>query len=131
MMRMFAWCGMNAARSSAVMPAASSACWATFAISQTAQRKTVGPSWRSVGQSTAPAPSRYAASGLSMPTASHFDAVGAPDGRGDARLVGRAEHRGAGAVAEEEGDGAVGRLRERATASPPRPRARSRRGRSG
>ena len=30
-------------------PAASSACCATFTISQTAQRKTVGPSWRSVG----------------------------------------------------------------------------------
>ncbi len=32
-------------------PAASSACFATFAISQTAQRKTVWPSWRSVGHS--------------------------------------------------------------------------------
>ena len=58
MIRMFAWCGTKAARSPAVTPAASSACWATFAISQTAQRKTVWPSCRSVGQATAPAPSR-------------------------------------------------------------------------
>ena len=50
MMRMLAWWGMKAARSSAVTPAASRACSATLAISQTAQRKTVWPSWRSVGQ---------------------------------------------------------------------------------
>lgn len=40
MIRMFAWCGMKTSRSSAEIPAASRACWATFAISKTAQRKT-------------------------------------------------------------------------------------------
>ena len=49
MMRMFAWWGMNAARSPGSRPAASSASRAFFAISHTAQRKTVGPSCRSVG----------------------------------------------------------------------------------
>src|SRR6476469_8637969 len=43
MMRMFAWCGMKASRSSALMPALSMACWATGAMPQTAQRKTVWP----------------------------------------------------------------------------------------
>src|SRR6476661_5883758 len=43
MMRMFAWCGMKASRSSALMPALSMACWATGAMPQTAHRKTVWP----------------------------------------------------------------------------------------
>ena len=40
MMRMLAWWGTNTSRSSEVMPALSSACWATLAIVNDAQRKT-------------------------------------------------------------------------------------------
>jgi hypothetical protein len=71
MMRMFAWCGMNAPRSSAVTPAVSRACLATFAISQTAQRNTVWPSWRIVGQGFTL--SRYSSKVAFMPTASHLE----------------------------------------------------------
>ena len=71
MMRMFAWCGMNAARSDRLTPAASSACWATFAISQTAQRKTVWPSWRSVGHGRRRRGTRPGC--RSCPTASAFE----------------------------------------------------------
>ena len=71
MMRMFAWCGTKAARSEGWMPAASMACRATFTISQTAHRKTVGPSWRRVGQGAAP--SRKSVSVAFMPTASALD----------------------------------------------------------
>ena len=42
-MRMLAWCGTNATRSSEVMPAASSACVHTLEISPTAQRNTAWP----------------------------------------------------------------------------------------
>ena len=35
-------------------------------------------------------------------------AVRTPDGRTDARRVGRADHHGAGSVAQQEGDGALG-----------------------
>ncbi len=61
MIRMLAWCGMKASSWSAVMPAASSACWATFAISNTAQRKTAWPSWVMAGKRTSVAApcSRY------------------------------------------------------------------------
>src|SRR5215218_2376949 len=43
MIRMLAWCGMKASRSSAATPAFSSACWATGAICQTAHRNTGWP----------------------------------------------------------------------------------------
>ncbi len=52
MIRMFAWCGMKTSRSSARTPARSSASWATFAISKTAQRKTAWPSWVIAGYRT-------------------------------------------------------------------------------
>lgn len=51
--------------------AASNASFATFAISQTAQRKTVGPSWRRVGHSETP--SRNSVSVWFMPTASALE----------------------------------------------------------
>ena len=51
-MRMLAWCGMNASRSSGATPAASSACGATGAICHTAQRKTAWPCIVRCGKST-------------------------------------------------------------------------------
>ena len=50
MMRMFAWWGMKASRSSARTPAASSALRATGAMPQTAQRNTVCPAMPIAGQ---------------------------------------------------------------------------------
>ena len=104
-MRMFAWCGMNAARSSAVMPAASSACFADLRH----------------------LPDRPAEDGLAVLAHRRprlllvevllerrvhadrvpFRAVGSPDARRDAGLVGGADDRGARAVAEQERDRAV------------------------
>ena len=51
MMRMFAWCGMKASRSSARTPAASRAFWATGAMPQTAHRNTDCPAMVMAGQS--------------------------------------------------------------------------------
>ena len=54
MILIFAWWVTSAERSSALIPATSSACWATFTISQTAHLNTVRPSWRIVGQPASP-----------------------------------------------------------------------------
>ena len=106
MIRMLAWWGMKASRSSAVTPAASSACWATGAISQTAQRKTVWPcivDRRELARRW----SRTSTQRVALGDGVALRAVGAPDGRADAGHVGRADHDRAGAVAEDEGGRAV------------------------
>ena len=50
MIRMFAWWGMKASRSSMVMPALSIACCATGAMPQTAHRNTDWPAMPIAGQ---------------------------------------------------------------------------------
>lgn len=70
MIRTLAWCGMKTSRSSALIPAASSACWATFAISNTAQRNTAWPSWVIAGSFSVPLLSR-GSSARSPPKRSH------------------------------------------------------------
>lgn len=51
--RRFAWCGMKAASSAVVTPAASSAARAVLGTVETAQRNTAGPSMRRVGRTAA------------------------------------------------------------------------------
>ena len=105
MMRTLAWCGMNASSWSAVTPAASSACWATGAMLQTAQRKTVWPCMPMCGQ---PRPCSWTSIQLSVcEIASHFSPsepqiVGPMPGVSERLIDGRA-----GAVAEDERGAAV------------------------
>ena len=100
-MRMLAWWGMNASRSSASTPAASSACW------RDRRHLPHGPAEdllalhaSACGKSTLVVadvdPGRALGDGVVL------RAVGAPDRRADGRLVGRADHDRAGAVAEDE-----------------------------
>ncbi len=108
-MRMLAWCGTNAARSLALTPAAPSACFATLAISQTAQRNTTWPSWRSVGQA---APSTRASVSVRFMRRSRPSSHRSPRPRRRCPESRSADDDGARAVAEQERDGAVGGIDE-------------------
>lgn len=115
MIRTLAWCGMKTSRSSGLIPAASSACCATFAISNTAQRKTAWPSCVIAGNLTLPALSRGSSERSPIRKRSHgtvcliVSALSPPNPTpwADRRLLRGADHDRAGAVTEQEGRGPV------------------------
>ena len=103
MMRALAWCGTNAAMSSGATPARSQACSASGASAVVAQRNTAWPSCWMYGRQP------------SIRTASLFSGT-EPQTTGPmpARLAvgGGGDHRGAGAVAEDDAGRAVGPVGE-------------------
>ena len=90
------------------MPARSSACWATLAISNDAQRNTGLPSISRCGIDAARRTAIDVAPVLLLPDQVELLAVGAPHDRADARARRRADHGGARAVGEDERGAAVG-----------------------